>query len=127
MVTDFKKPLGGTLQLVDETLRDGTQSLWGMMMSYHMMEPVINEMAQAGYYSVNLPVHVAQPLISVRFFKEDPRYLFQMFKDKLDTKTKIIIVSMGMALDITGTVENTTMVRLVTRQLKQWLPNISQY
>lgn len=25
-----------TLQLVDETLRDGGQSLWGMMTSYHM-------------------------------------------------------------------------------------------
>ena len=117
-----------TLKLVDETLRDGTQSLWGMMMSYHMMEPVVSEIAEAGYYSVNLPVHVAQPLISVRFFKEDPRYLFNMFREKLKkSRTNIIIVSMGMALDITGSVENKTLVRLVTRQLKEWLPNINQY
>ena len=120
----------GTLQLVDETLRDGTQSLWGMMMSYHMMEPVVGDLAKAGYYSVNLPVHVAQPLISVRFFKEDPRFLFQMFREKIKDKhpdTNIIIVSMGMALDITGPVENKTLVKLVTRQLKEWLPAISQY
>jgi oxaloacetate decarboxylase alpha subunit len=118
----------GTLKLVDETLRDGTQSLWGMMMSYHMMEPVIREIDEAGYYSVNLPVHVAQPLISVRFFKEDPRFLFKMFRDKLkNSKTNIITVSMGMALDITGPVENKTLVKMVTRQLKEWLPNINQY
>jgi hypothetical protein len=34
---------------------------------------------------------------------------------------------MGMALDITGTAENKTLVKLVTRQLKEWLPNINQY
>ncbi len=117
-----------TLKLVDETLRDGTQSLWGMMMSYHMLEPVISEISEAGYYSFNLPVHVAQPLISVRFFKEDPRELYKMFKEKVkNTKSNVITVSMGMALDITGTAENKTLVKLVTRQLKEWLPNINQY
>lgn len=117
-----------TLKLVDETLRDGTQSLWGMMMGYHMFEPVIGEIGEAGYYSVVLPVHVAHPLVSVRFFKEDPRILYKMFADKLkNTKSNLVTVSMGMALDITGTAENTTLVRLVTHQFKKWLPNLNQY
>ncbi len=46
---------GGTLELIDETLRDGTQSLWGMMMGYHMIEPVIGEIAEAGFSTVRYP------------------------------------------------------------------------
>ena len=38
-----------TLKLVDETLRDGSQSLWGMLTSYHMSEPVIGEMGEVGF------------------------------------------------------------------------------
>lgn len=117
-----------TLQLVDETLRDGTQSLWGMMASYHMMEPVIREIAEAGYYSINLPVHVEQPKVSVRFFKEDPRILYKMFREKVKgTKSNLRIVSMGMALDITATDENKTLIKVVTRQLKEWLPEVNEY
>ena len=119
---------GGTLQLVDESLRDGIQSLWGAMMGYHMFEPVVKEISEAGYYSVNIPVTAAMNLILTRFFKEDPRELYRMFREKLkDCKTNITIIPMGMAIDITGEAENTTMVKMLYRQFKTWLPNINQY
>ena len=116
-----------SLQLVDETLRDGTQSLWGMMMGYHMMEPVIGEIGQAGYYSINIPVHGAHTLVSTRFFKEDPRFLFHMFREKLkDTKSNISLISLGMMLQVTGAPENKTMVRLAHQVYKQWMPDFNQ-
>lgn len=117
----------GTLELVDETLRDGTQSLWGMMMSYHMIEPVIGEIAEAGYYSINGPWHGAQPMISARFFNEDPRILYSMFRDKLkNSNTNIVVNTMGMMMFLTSPPENKATVRVSYRVIKDWLPNINQ-
>ena len=130
MVNDKKlcSASGGTLQLVDETMRDGGQSLWGAMLSYHGHEPVIGEIVEAGYYSVNVPIAAATPLFITRFLKEDPRDLFRMFREKLkNCKTNIAIIPMGMAIDLTGEAENKTMVKMLTRQFKAWLPNINQY
>jgi len=116
-----------TLELVDETLRDGTQSLWGMMMSYHMIEPVLGEIAEAGYYSINGPWHGAQPMISARFFNEDPAILYRMFREKLkDSNTNVIVNTMGMMMVLTSRPENKGTVRLSYRVIKDWLPNINQ-
>ena len=116
-----------TLQLVDETLRDGTQSLWGMMMSYHMIEPVLGEIAEAGYYSINGPWHGAQPMISARFFNEDPGILYGMFREKLkNSDTNVIINTMGMMMFLTSPPENKATVRISYGVMKDWLPNINQ-
>jgi pyruvate/oxaloacetate carboxyltransferase len=71
------------IKVVDESLRDGSQSLWGMMMGYGMIEPVIKEIGEAGFHCVHIPVNVATPMVSVRFFKEDPRITFRMISEKL--------------------------------------------
>ncbi|HOD29940.1 MAG TPA: hypothetical protein PKH03_12095 [Syntrophales bacterium] len=121
--------MGGnnTLELVDETLRDGTQSLWGMMMSYHMIEPVLGEIAEAGYYSINGPWHGAQPMISARFFNEDPGILYGMFREKLkNSDTNIIVNTMGMMMFLTSPPENKATVRISYGVIKDWLPNINQ-
>jgi len=116
-----------TLQLIDETLRDGTQSLWGMMMSYHMIEPVLGEIAEAGYYSINGPFHGAQPLISVRFFNEDPRILYRMFSEKVkNSDSNIFLTALGMMTNITRPPENKTMVRLYYKVMKDLLPEMNQ-
>jgi oxaloacetate decarboxylase alpha subunit len=116
-----------TLQLVDETLRDGTQSLWGMMMSYHMIEPVLGEIAEAGYYSINGPWHGAQPMISARFFNEDPGILYGMFREKLkNSDTNVIINTMGMMMFLTSPPENKATVRISYGVMKDLLPNINQ-
>jgi len=117
----------GTLQLVDETLRDGTQSLWGMMMSYHMLEPVCKDIAEAGFYSVDWPMHAAQHMISVRFFQENPKYLFRMMGEKMkNSKSHFASITMGMAVDIVGVAENKTIVSMVNRQFKEWMPNLNE-
>lgn len=116
-----------TLQLVDETLRDGTQSLWGMMMSYHMLEPVLGEIAEAGFDTVSLPMHVAQTLISTRFFREDPRYLYRMFRQKLEhTRSNVLLVGLGASLDVSAPAECATAVRLFQEQYKEWVPQINR-
>lgn len=117
----------GRLQLCDETLRDGTQSLWGMMMSYHMFEPVIGEIGEAGFDSVDIPVHAGQIQINTRFFKEDSVEMFKMFREKLkNSKSNFAITGMGMMLDITGAPECVTMVKLANQLYKDWVPNINQ-
>ena len=116
-----------TLQLVDETLRDGTQSLWGMMMSYHMMEPVLGEIAEAGFTSINGPWHGAQPMISARFFNEDPRIMYAMFRDKLkNTDADIMVTTMGQMMTVTTPPENRTLIRTCYGVIKNWLPKINQ-
>jgi len=116
-----------TLELIDESLRDGIQSRWGMMMSYHMYEPVLGEIGEAGYYALALPIHVATALVSARFFKEDPRHLFNMWHKKLkNTKSNVRTVNMGMSLDVAAPAENKTMVRMINQQFKNWVPELNQ-
>ena len=116
-----------TLQLVDESLRDGIQSRWGMMMTHHMFEPVIGEIGEAGYNSVALPLHGGTAVVSARFFREDPRYLFRMWKEKLkNSKSNVRTVGMGMSMEVAGPGENQTVVRMYQTQLKEWLPNLNE-
>lgn len=118
---------GGALELIDETLRDGTQSLWGMMMGYHMIEPVIGEIAEAGFDTINTPFHFGAPMLSTRFFKEDPRYLYAMGKEKLkDTTSNVMLTTLGCAVDITGAPQNATTVRLFMEQFKEWVPSFNR-
>jgi oxaloacetate decarboxylase alpha subunit len=118
---------GGTLELIDETLRDGTQSLWGMMMGYHMIEPVIGEIAEAGFDTIDTPVHFGAPMLSTRFFKEDPRYMFAMAKEKMkNTKSDVMLATLGCAVDITGAPQNATVVRLMFEQFKEWMPKFNR-
>ncbi len=118
---------GGTLELIDETLRDGTQSVWGMMMGYHMIEPVVGEIAEAGYDTVNTPVHFAQPILSTRFFKEDPRHTFAMIKEKMkNTKSNVMFTTLGCAVDLTGAPQNATVIRLIFEQYKEWMPKFNR-
>jgi oxaloacetate decarboxylase alpha subunit len=115
------------LELVDETFRDGVQSLWGMMQGYHMSEPVLGEIGEAGYHRISIALHGAQPLVSARFMKEDPRILFRMWRQKLKNTNSIVSSSgMGMSIDIAAPAENKTLVGMMYRQLKEWMPNFNQ-
>ena len=92
-----------------------------------MIEPVLGEIAEAGYYSINGPWHGAQPMISARFFNEDPAILYRMFREKLkDSNTNVIVNTMGMMMFLTSPPENKGTVRLSYRVIKDWLPNINQ-
>lgn len=117
----------GTLELVDETLRDGSQSLWGMMMSHHMFEPVIGEIGQCGFTTVDIPNHPGIPVLLSRFFQEDCRETFKMFTEKLTgTESNILIAGLGAQISVSSPPENRTAVRLVNEQFKAWVPQVNQ-
>lgn len=123
----FTPGQGGKLELIDETLRDGSQSLWGMMMSYHMIEPVLEDIVNAGFDTVNTPFHFGAPMLSTRFFKEDPRHLFAMGKEKLKKSTSnLMLTTLGCAVDITGAPQNATVTRLMFEQYKEWIPSFNR-
>lgn len=115
------------LQLVDESLRDGTQSLWGMMMGYHMLEPVVGEISECGFSTIDMPVHIAQMVVCTRFFKEDPRDTFRMFGEKLkNTNSNIMMAGLGASVGVTAQAENKTVVRMFQEQYKDWVPQLNQ-
>ena len=117
-----------TLKLVDETLRDGTQSLWGMMMSYHMIEPVIGEIGEIGFDTVMPPVHGAYPTIWARFFKEDPREVLSMVRNKLtNTKSNVRIIGVGTATNLSKPFENKTVAKMCYQYLKEAVPQINEF
>lgn len=112
------------LKIHDESLRDGTQSLWGTMMGHNMLEPVIEEIGEAGFHSIDLPLSIIQPLIQARFFKEDARITFRMISEKLgNTKSKVWAhPNMGAMQDISGGYSNKTMLRLGIEVYKKLVP-----
>jgi len=116
-----------TLQLVDETLRDGGQSLWGMMTSYHMSEPILGEIAEAGFTTIDGPWHLAYPMMHARFFGEDPKIVYRMFSEKVRNSDSNIMFS-GICMELNmRPPENKTTVRLIYKVLKDWIPEINQF
>lgn len=115
------------VHFTDVTFRDGSQSLWGLRLSYHMIEPVMGEVAEAGYKSIELSTFFATMLVGVRYFKEDPRILHKMISEKLgDTSSNISLVSLGTQISVSKPSENQTACRLYYEQYKEWIPQINQ-
>jgi oxaloacetate decarboxylase alpha subunit len=59
------------IEFLDQTLRDGQQSLWGMKMRAAHILPIAGEFPKAGFLSAELTGTTIQSLL-VRDFKEDP-------------------------------------------------------
>ncbi len=59
------------VEFVDQTLRDGQQSLWGMRMRAGMIAPVAEEIDQAGYRVVDLTASSLMEVV-LRYCHEDP-------------------------------------------------------
>ncbi|MBX9472364.1 hypothetical protein [Microcella sp.] len=59
------------IEFLDQTLRDGQQSLWGMKMRAAHILPVADEFPKAGFLSAELTGTTIQSLL-VRDFKENP-------------------------------------------------------
>ena len=94
----------------DETLRDGQQSIWAMKMTYGMFDAVVEEMDQVGFDYIDLPMNGIMFKNFVRFFKEDPWKLANLFKRKI-TKTKKSTVILD-CLDLLGEPESRSMIKL---------------
>ena len=59
--------------------------------------------------------------------KEDPRILFGMWREELkNTKSIVSSSAMGMSIDIAAPAENKTLVGMMYRQIKEWMPNFDR-
>jgi oxaloacetate decarboxylase alpha subunit len=91
------------------TLRDGSQSLWAMKMTYGMHQVVASEIDQAGFDYVDLPVNAVNFKMWVRFFQEDPWLISQQFKEKF-TRTKTMFPVLER-IDLLGEAEPRAVVK----------------
>jgi len=94
----------------DVTLRDGSQSIWAMKMTYGMYDAVVSEIDQAGYHYVDLPMHATFMKMCVRFFKEDPWEIMRLFKRKMPRTKKMI--SILNVISLIDEPESRSMIRL---------------
>jgi oxaloacetate decarboxylase alpha subunit len=76
------------VQFVDTTFRDGSQSLWAMGMRTGMMEAVAEQMDQAGFKVIEVPVNSHPFKKMVRDLKEDPWAMCRMLAAKKPNTTK---------------------------------------
>jgi oxaloacetate decarboxylase alpha subunit len=93
----------------DTTFRDGAQSLWAMNMRYGTYDAVAEEMDQAGYHYMDVPMHAPYLKMAVRMFKENPWETMRIFKNKLKKTKKII--GMANLIDF-GQPEPRSMIKL---------------
>ena len=94
----------------DQSLRDGTQSLWSMFTTYGVHDAVATELDNAGYHFIELPVNAVNFKMTVRFFKENPWLSAHLFKERI-TKTKKQIQILDV-LDLMGESEPRSVVRM---------------
>jgi len=87
----------------DVTLRDGSQSLWAMKMTYGMHQVVASEIDQAGFDYIDLPVNAVNFKMWVRFHKEDPWQIANQFKQRI-TRTKTMLPTLER-IDLLGEAE----------------------
>jgi oxaloacetate decarboxylase alpha subunit len=93
----------------DTTFRDGAQSLWAMNMRYGTYDAVAEEMDQAGYHYMDVPMHAPYLKMAVRMFKENPWETMRIFKNKLKKTKKMI--GMANLIDF-GQPEPRSMIKL---------------
>ena len=79
------------IDFYDETLRDGTQSLWGMQLPYGAIDAALGELDQAGFSAISLPIHAAYFLMAIRR-GEDPWEIMRLLKRKLK-RTKLSAIA----------------------------------
>ena len=63
---------GKQVKFTDVSFRDGVQSLWSMNLTYGMVDAVAEEMDQAGYEYIELPMHAVYFKMMVLFLRENP-------------------------------------------------------
>jgi oxaloacetate decarboxylase (Na+ extruding) subunit alpha len=76
------------LQFVDTTFRDGSQSLWAAGMRPGMMEAIAEDVGQAGFKVVEVPVMPLNFKKIIRDLKEDPWEMAKMFAEKMPNVKK---------------------------------------
>jgi oxaloacetate decarboxylase alpha subunit len=70
------------LVLIDQTLRDAQQSLWGFKMSTDQLAPILPVMDRVGYKSI-ATVGARGIIVTMRAFNEDPFERMRLLSKKL--------------------------------------------
>lgn len=76
------------IKVVDTTIRDAHQSLWATRMTTPMMLPIIDQLKNAGYDTVDLMAMVHFDAC-VRYLKEDPWERIRIISDRLKGGPKV--------------------------------------
>ena len=76
------------LQFVDTTLRDGTQSIWAAESRTGMIEAVAEDLDQAGFQVVEVPLMPINFKKIIRELKEDPWAMAKMVAEKMPNAKK---------------------------------------
>ncbi|MFJ8258069.1 hypothetical protein ACIQ4Z_12435 [Peribacillus asahii] len=86
------------LKFVDTTLRDGTQSLWASESRIGMVEAVAEDLDQAGFQVVEVPLMPYNFKKIVRDLKEDPWVLAKIVGEKMPNAKKAFMGEPGLVL-----------------------------
>ena len=70
------------LHFIDQTLRDGQQSLWGFRMSTEMLRPILPVMDRVGYQAI-ATVGARGVIVTMRAFNEDPFARMRLLAEEL--------------------------------------------
>lgn len=71
------------IQFVDQTVRDGQQTYWGMRMPAGAISAVAEHIDRTGYYSVDIPVTGALSMVPMRHLQEAPFERLDLFRRSL--------------------------------------------
>ncbi|MEL3961945.1 hypothetical protein MKZ01_11755 [Lysinibacillus endophyticus] len=86
------------IRYVDTTLRDGTQSLWAAESRVGMVEAVAEDLDQAGFDVVEVPIMPYNFKKIVRDLKEDPWELVRIIGEKMPNSKKAFMGEPGLVL-----------------------------
>lgn len=85
------------VQFVDQTLRDGPQSLWGMRISQPMFKPVLPHLDQAGYRVIDYSGGAIFKVL-VKNFKSDPWREMREVTSAMRTPMRCAVRSDGITM-----------------------------
>lgn len=90
------------VKILDTTFRDGAQSLWAMAIRHGMMEPVAEDMDNAGFHVIEVPCNAIHFKKYIRDMKENPFDVMRMLAKKMP-KTPKAAMGGGLNLNSFGT------------------------
>ena len=76
------------VKILDTTFRDGAQSLWAMAIRHGMMEPVAEDMDNAGFHVIEVPCNAIHFKKYIRDMKENPFDIMRMLAKKMPKTPK---------------------------------------
>lgn len=117
--------MGDNIKLWDITTRDGAQSLWALRMQYGMLDQILEEMGEAGFDNIELPLSPYKWSSDIRFYNEDPLDIWRLIGRKLQgTKSKVTRSCTGLMVETFGAPKSIDLLKLSLQVTKKLVPNL---